>query len=255
MRRLALILLVFFCGCGSGGGSGPEPLPRKTPIGLAMKPKTTYISKDGVHFVPGTPMKHTGRWDLIPLGWTAVRFSGGQLTLSGLGQLFEPQIKACAVDHVEVGPLRDGFRRVTVLAEPNYGQCQPGPDEVRLMPPGWTRQTVATPSGLDVPDPRLTGEPLLAGYGHAVLQPDRRTIIVLYQVGGCHDLARVTATLKGKTATVTVIDGTQPHYPDHTACTANLAYGQTYVRLPVAAPPGTTIVVATCPPAANRRCI
>ncbi len=255
MRRLALLLLVLVCGCGSGGGSGPEPVPRKTPIAIATKPTTAFISKDGVHFVPGKPIKHTGTWDLIPLGWTAVRFSGGQLTLSGLGQLFEPQVKACAVDHVEVGPLRDGFRRVTVLAEPNYGQCQPGPDKISLRPSGWTRQTVATASGLDVPDPRLTSEPLLAGYSSAVLQPDRRTIIVRYGYGGCHRLARVAATLKSKTITVTVMDGTEPHSADGTACPEYLATGQTYVRLPAAVPAGTKIIVATCPPTNNRRCI
>jgi hypothetical protein len=81
--------------------------------------------------------------------------------------------------------------------------------------------------------------------GTAVLQPDRRTIVVGYRFGGCSELASAGARRRGSLVTVSAVIGVEKHL-GQTACPANLAYGATLVRLPEPAPAGTTVTVARC---------
>ena len=150
---------------------------------------------------------------------------------------------------VEIGPPQGRYRRVSVWAplptEPCEGKGDGG--EVVLEPPGWTRDTIATPREIHQPDGRLTDDPEAAAIkGSAVLQPDRRTIVVAYSYGGCNDLAQASATLAGSVATVDVRTGAEPDLPEDVRCPGVQRLGFTAVRLPTAAPPGTTVTVVPC---------
>jgi len=243
MSRVTPVAMTVLALAAASCGGHAKPYPPTPPVHLEHEPKTTYVSEDGVHFVPGRPRARSGV-KLWPVGWRKVRFAGGRLTLSGLEELFHAGGKVCAVERVEVGPPAGDFRNVAALAPLLYGRCKPPPPQITLEPPGWTQRTIAVPAGLDTPDPRLTASQEQAGVqGSAVLQPDRRTIIVAYTSGGCHHLAGVKADLEGTRIKVEVATGERTHYPEGTECPMSLLWGETYAQLPTPAPPGVTIEV------------
>src|SRR3954451_21901786 len=146
------------------------------------------MAEDGVHFVAGRP---TAGNAYSRATWRNLRFAHGRLTLAGIGNESSPTAPVCPVDHVSVGPPQaNHVRQVTVWAQLIYN-CKAAAQTITLRPQGWTKDTIAAPGPLAIPDPRLTEDPLLAGLpDSAVLQADRRSIVVAYSLGGCHHLAR-----------------------------------------------------------------
>jgi hypothetical protein len=234
-----------FAGCGEH--RQPAPPSKKT------QPDQTFITKDGVHFVPGPPMASDAHSRAT---WRKLRFVHGRLTLAGIGNVSSPTAPVCPVDHVSVGPPQaNHLRQVTVWAQ-LIAHCKAVAQTITLRPRGWSKDTIAAPGPLDIPDPRLTDQPLLAAVpSSAVLQADRRSIVVAYTLGGCHDLARTTATLTGKQVTVSVTDGVDPNLPDDIACAESLVTGYTLARLSTPAPPHAIISVVSCGPTDGTDCI
>lgn len=237
---LALAALVALSGCGTTTDPVPAGPRSVAPPLLATKtePALTLTSTDGVRFSPG-PSRI--RDDLTTVEWRTVRFTSGTLTLDRL-----IPGNACRIDRVDLGPVDGDLRRVTVWAPFDDGPCARKPRAIVLDVPSWTTDTVAAPSELDLPDPRATNQRKLTGTeGSAVLQPDRRSIIVGYTHGGCHRLAEATATLEGSRIKVRVITASEPN---HTVCPGVLRRGHTLIRLPSAAPPRARVTVAACEP-------
>jgi hypothetical protein len=243
--RLALVcVMAMLAGCGEH--RQPAPSSNKA------QSDQTFITADGVHFVPGRPKVNERRYLVT---WRNLRFAHGRLTLSGIGNVSAPEFPVCPVEHVSVGPPQANHqRRVTVWAH-SVANCKPKAQTITLRPRGWIRDTVAAPLPLGIPDPRLTDEPrLVAVPSSAVLQPDRRSIVLAYTSGGCHHLARATATLTGKRITVSATDGVDPNLPKDVTCPQSLLTGYTLARLRTPAPPDATITVISCDPAKRNAC-
>ena len=104
-----------------------------------------------MHFVPG---KLDGPPSLDRLGWKTIGFKDGRLTLGRLYLYpgYEANRRCARVWAVQVGPPDGRFRRVSVLAEVNGTPCRGRGPTIVLEPAGWTRDTVATPTELDVPN-------------------------------------------------------------------------------------------------------
>jgi hypothetical protein len=246
MGRMLVLLGCVLAGCG--GTWHPRPTP--TPIATLNEPAQSYTSHDGVHFLRG-PGPDPRANALRPVGWQHVAFEGGRLTLSNLTNRVWSDVAFCGrVVLVQVGPPQGNFRRVTAWADPHavaIKACRGAHRAIELSPRGWTQATIAAPSSLDIPDRRLRTHPEGSALAHtAVLQPDRRTIVVGYEYGGCSDLAGASARQDGTRVTVSVRIGVDPDLPDNVACPAMAALGFTFVRLPAPAAPGTTITVARC---------
>lgn len=145
---------------------------------------------------------------------------------------------------MQVGSRRGQFRPVVVWGGLATTGCRSGHARVELSPRGWTSDTIATSFAVHVPNPRASGQRKDAAVpGSAVLQTDRRTVVVDYAFGGCRELAGATAEQDGLRVTVRAITGVAKQ-PDNTACPANLTYGTAIIRLPKEAPAGTAVTVA-----------
>jgi hypothetical protein len=236
-------MLVGLTGCGASAGREVPAAP--TPLAVKTEPAMTFVSADGVHFVPGKAVNRSGV-TLTRVAWRKVRYTrAGTLTLAGLGR---PEIidePACPVDHVAIGPPEGNLRRVTVMAPLSDGTCEPGPRRIVLSVQGWNEHTIAAPDELDVPNPSLTVQQRLAGvHGTGVLQPDRRSITVQYRSGGCHDLARTQATVSRRKVLVRVFDGAAPVGDgEEVGCPGSAYTGHTLLRLRERVPLHTPIVV------------
>jgi hypothetical protein len=236
-RPLLSALAVGLAGCGSGTWGEPTP----TPLAARTDPAATLVSHDGKTFAPGEPDREPRT--LMNADWREISFQDGRVTLHGLTQDHGWQLVCARVDHVEIGPTDANLRRVTVKTEYPQANCDEPQDVVLVPGPSWRQSTVATPGELDVPNPRLTDHRKLAGRS-AVLQPDRRSLVVAYWFGGCSDLATAAATLRGREILVRVEIGVERDLPDDMGCSGDLRFGQTLVRLPEQAPEDATIRVA-----------
>ncbi|MCK9250257.1 MAG: hypothetical protein M0P31_14930 [Solirubrobacteraceae bacterium] len=186
----------------------------------------------------------SGASRLRAVGWGRVAFRRGRLTLSRLGGPMSHGggVGCDAIDHATVSG-RGRIRRLTLwtVTRPTV-RCLRATDRVRLVPVGgWTTRTVGWPTPIEPVTPGLRS-PRPVGFSGAVLQPDRRTIVVPYGRGACEGVTSAAATLDGRTATIDLrIGATVP--PDR-ACIAILVMGTTMVRLPARAPAGVRIVDA-----------
>ncbi|MBE2320777.1 hypothetical protein DVA67_032760 [Solirubrobacter sp. CPCC 204708] len=240
-----MIALMPLAGCGVQTDPSPTPTATATatPLATRTEPTLTLTSSDGVRFVPGT--KKPAAMELQPIPWHRIRFRDGSVTLS-LAPEAAPEQVPCSVNHVEVGPADGVLRRVTVWGKRLNPPCPHGPKQIELSVPGWTRATIAAPDELDVPDASLTGsQQVVVVPGSAVLQPDRRSIVVGYTHSRCNALAKVTAKQNGPAVRVVVTVGTEPN-PASTTCLSPGLYGHTLVRLPTPAPPRATVTVVRC---------
>jgi hypothetical protein len=238
MRCLCVLLALCIVGCGWS----PHRPPGPTPTARTEHPGQTYTSSDGVHFHPG-PGRDTKH--LRPVTWQTVNFKNGRVTLGELIPFTRVRGTCGRPVLVHVGPAQGAFRVITAWSEPTSAGCRRGHEHIVLSPAGWTRDTVATPQPLQVPDPHLTNrQESTALPGSAVLQPDRRTIVVSYGYGGCSALAGVSARRDGSVVTVSVRTGVDPALDKDVACPMILVYGTTAVQLPEPAPPETTLKVA-----------
>ena len=160
MRAAALIWTLGIAGCGASAGLKEQPTP--TPLATKTEPAQTFVSADGIHFVPGKPARRASV-TLTAVAWRQVRFTRGTLTLAGLGRPEIVEQPPCPIDHVAIGPADGDLRRVTVMAPLSDGTCEPGPRRIVLQPHGWTERTVAAPGELDTPNRALTDQVRLAG--------------------------------------------------------------------------------------------
>jgi hypothetical protein len=236
MWRLCVLLALCIVGCGWSGHRAPGPTPTATTEHQA------YTSSDGVHFHPGPDRDTT---HLLPLAWQTVNFKNGRLTLGELSSFRRVRGTCGRPVLVHVGPAQGDVRVTTAWWEPTSARCRRRREHIVPSPAGWTRDTVAAPQPLQVPDPRLTDwQESTALPGSAVLQPDRRTIVVSYEYGGCSALAGVSARRDGSVVTVSVRTGVDPALDKDVACPMMLVYGTTSVQLPDPAPQETTLEVA-----------
>jgi hypothetical protein len=243
-RPLFSLGLILLAGCGAAW----KPVPTPTPHATKTRPAQTFITRDGVHFVPG---KLDERPDLVEIQWSEIRFADGRLTLGGLSGRARMYAYGDCVRYrsVEIGPLDGDFRRVAVRAEVLPDPCRPPADRIVLEPEGWTRATIAAPGELHVPDRRLTDSPREDG-GGGVLQPDGRTIVVGFDYESCGELvegvARASAALYRGVALVSVRMGTDPTARGDFTCGGEEHQGYTIARLPEEVPPGTDVQWIPC---------
>jgi hypothetical protein len=221
-----LVVCCVLTGCGAARLDAP---PGRA---LDLLPAVTYVSRDGVRFEPGPERTADG---LSEIGWREVQFADGKLRLGGFASCL-------LVDHVQIGPSDGNYRRVTVWGKraESIGRCT---REVSVqVGADWTQDTIAAPARITVPDPRRTEAQTTKGVaGTAVLQPDRRTVLISYGHGGCSAPAKADARLTGTTIAVAVTLGGDPAYDG--ACSEALFGGVTMARLPTAAPAAARVQV------------
>jgi hypothetical protein len=135
-------------------------------------------------------------------------------------------------------------RNVVVLGDSASPRCGAGHRRIELSPRAWTSDTIAANYAVHVPNPRASGQREdTAIPGSAVLQTDRRTIVVDYTFGGCSELTSAAAKQEGPRVTVRAVTGVAKQ-TDDTACPMSREYGTALIRLPREAPAGATITVA-----------
>jgi hypothetical protein len=83
LRAAVLIWASGLAGCGAS--AGPQERAAPTPLATRTEPAQTFVSADGVHFVPGKPVQRAAV-TLAEVAWHEVRFTRGTLTLAGLGR-------------------------------------------------------------------------------------------------------------------------------------------------------------------------
>lgn len=211
--------------------------PQPTSPGTTVALGTATVPPDGGR-----------RPGLQAVGWDGVRFADGVLELRGVRWA-----GACGrVDHVQLGPPGGATRFARVWAQVRYGEgltgCERAPRVLRLRPGAdWTRGTVVWNADLERPRDDLRGV-RRTRFAGAVVQPDRRTVMVRYQYGGCERLAGASIAVAGRRAAVDVRIGTAPPpagtSPDEVVCPAILNGGTTVVRLDRDLPAGTRFVAA-----------
>lgn len=210
-------------GCGA---REHEPPDRRA---VQHRPFVSYVSEDGVRFVPGEPKvtKPAHGED-----WRTVAFEDGELRL---------RLGHCAhVLQVNVGPADGELRRVHVLTGDSGSRCT---RVVRLRPEGWTAETVAVAGAVTLPDPRRTRHLRPSTGSGGVLQPDRRTVVIPYTAGVCSELVKADATLRDGTVHVRVTLGDDPDRDDGTVCPLVGIPSYALARLPEPAPPGAHVRV------------
>jgi hypothetical protein len=236
--QLSLIALALgVMGCG-GVAAGTEPPAHPTPRPAAL---VKYVSSDGVHFRPG---ERRGLKGLRAVSWREMSYIGGQLILRDLADRPGHGGPHCGqVELVQIGPPRGRVRSVVAFARLKPSPC---PVHVRLSPRGWRKDTIAAMYALGTANPHAsTQQRNTAIPGTAVLQPDRRTIVVNYLFGGCRELADVSAQQRGRLILVSAVTGVR-RAGEQTACAISLRYGSASVRLPQPAPRGAAVEVAPC---------
>jgi PASTA domain-containing protein len=262
MRRLLLLALVL-TGCGSAGEvpdvrgmTVPAAQRELAEAGLRSALGTTLVQgADGV-FAPGAQGTRVTR-QLVALGktvrqgdvvgldtdrrtglrgtfWERLSYRGGRVTISGLRSCIAPE-------HVELRPAIGGVRIVEVLGRRAPGAC---PERVVLDPGrGWSAATVAAPRPPTVPEPARDEQRRDARIISRALLPDRRTVLVQYETGGCHELAVARAGLAGRTVRLTILEGSDG---SEEVCFMVAWIGVALVRLPAPAPPGVEFVHTRC---------
>ena len=188
---------------------------------------------------------------LVDVRWGSIAFRRGRVVLREIGRWGD----CIAYDHVQLGPVKDGVRLISVWAR-NYGdserpECERNASAL-ILEAGrdWTVQTVGVPRRPTKPNPKLTELRSMVRAG-GMLEPDRRTVYVGFSRGACEDVAEASATLTGRVATIRVVLGSEDSGGE---CTAEALYSSVVVRLPAPAPPGTTFEHAPRGGAGQMRC-
>lgn len=178
--------------------------------------------------------------------WRSTSFAGGVLSLGGFDSVPSGGSLCGVVDHATIsgsGPQRT--LRVWVVRfeiDPRLRmRCIP-PARARLVPEGgWNRRTVGWPSPLDTIRPGLPDANPIP-FERAVLQPDRRRVVVTYWHGACDALTKTQTkfTGNGRRARITLLFGRT--VPADRACPAIALSGASLIRLPRRVKPGTRFI-------------
>ena len=178
--------------------------------------------------------------------WRSTSFARGILSLGGFDSVPAGGGLCGVVDHATIrGSGAQRLLKVWVVRfeiDPRLRmRCIP-PARARLKPEGnWNRRTVGWPSPLDEIRPGLPDANPIP-FQRAVLQPDRRRVLVTYWHGACDALTRTETkfSANGRRAHLTLLFGRT--VPADRACPAIAIGGASLIRLPRQVNPGTRFI-------------
>lgn len=178
--------------------------------------------------------------------WRTTSFGRGVLTLGGFGSPASGDRFCGVVDHATVaGTGQERLLRLWIVrfaVDPRARKrCAP-PALARLAPgPDWNRRTVGWPTPLEKIRPGLPDASPVP-FERAVLQPDRRRVLVTYWHGACDALtaARTKFGANRRRVRITLLFGRT--VPAERACPAIAIGGASLIRLPRPVRPGTRFV-------------
>lgn len=186
--------------------------------------------------------------ELVEVTWRRTAYRRGLLTLSGLGAGGIAPVGGVGcgvVDHASIeGAGRQRILRVWVANfRPNprvrTQRCAP-PRRAQLRPgSNWNKRTIAWPTRLTPVRPGLP-DATRVPFQQAVLQPDRRHLVVSYWHGACDALTGSRVKLRGRRARVSLRIGRTG--PPERACPAIALSDASVIRLPRRLPANTRFI-------------